>query len=381
MNEVRVLLLAGGSGGHFYPLISVAEKLKAKAKELNLVLRLRYFGDPGSYLGLLEDNKVEVSRIVSSKLRRYISIGNVADFFKFFLGFAQSMIKLFFYMPDVVFSKSGPGTLPILLACRWYMIPIVIHESDSVPGAMNRVVGRFASIVELGFTEGSKYFPKAKKINVVGNPIRDEIVTSRSRAESRKNLGVKDEKKIILFIGGSQGAQAINDFILSNSEYLLQNYEIIHQVGVNNYSQYIKEYEFMSKYYTSDIKERYYPYAFLSPSEMADAINASDIVVSRSGSSIFEIAANGKPSILIPLRQSANNHQQENAYIYASSGAGVVIEEENLLRNLFINQVEMIILNKEKYEKMSNSAKSFYQEGAAEKIAEDILALTPLAKV
>lgn len=375
MADVHILLVGGGTGGHIYPLIAVSRKLREQLEGAGKTGDLRYFGAPGEYEKLLTDEGIRISKISSSKLRRYASILNFLDFFKFFFGFFQAMLKLYFFMPEVLFSKSGSGVLPIIYAARWYRIPVIIHESDAVPGLTNRASAKHAKIVELAFKVAKEYFPKNKIVNIVGNPVRESIFTEESSASCRKALGLTDEHPILLFLGGSQGAQSLNNFVLENSELLLSNYEIVHQVGTANYQQYKAEFEFMTKNYRPELKANYFLYPFLDDATMARALKSADVVVSRSGSSIFEIAASGKPAILIPLTSSANNHQFENAYAYKDAGAGIVMEEENLLSGIFTTQVDKLVGDKELYSKMSQSALNFYKPEACNMIAKDILSL------
>lgn len=375
MADAHILLVGGGTGGHIYPLIAVARKIKEQLAAQNKTGDLRYFGMPGDYEKLLTEEGIKITKISSSKLRRYASILNFLDFFKFFFGFMQAMVKLYFFMPEVLFSKSGPGVLPIIYAARWYRIPVIIHESDAVPGLTNRASAKHAKIVELSFEGAKEYFPKNKIVNVVGNPVRESVLSQESAATCRKALGLNDEHPILLFLGGSQGAQALNYFVLENSELLLSNYEIVHQCGALNYDEYKAEFEFMTKNFRPELKTNYFLYPFLDDQTMARALKAADIIVSRSGSSIWEIAASGRPAILVPLPSSANNHQFENAYSYAEAGAGIVVEEENMLGTLFTTQVDKLVNNKELQQKMSEAALNFYKPDAASRIAGDILSL------
>ncbi len=371
--KFHILLLGGGTGGHLYPLVAVAKKIKEQAAQKQIELDLRYFGDPGSYAKLLTETGIRISLIASSKLRRYASALNVLDFFKFFLGFFQALIKLYFFMPEVVFSKSGPGVLPIIYAARWYRIPVIIHESDAIPGLTNRIAGKHAAVVELAFEHAKMYFTKNRMVNVVGNPVRESLLTGKSAGACRQELGLTDERPILLVIGGSQGAQTLNEFIMDNAEALLAQFEIVHQTGIDNYEQYKKEFEFTTKHFREELKKDYFLFPFLNDEQMANALASADIVISRAGSSIFEIAASGKPALLVPLPSSANNHQFENAYAYAKAGAGVVIEEENLLPGLVITQIQKIMENQELRQTMSAAARQFYKPGAAQAIATDIL--------
>ncbi len=375
MSKVHILLAGGGTGGHIYPLVAVAQRLKAQIATAGAEVDLRYFGEAGTYEKLLKEQGIKIVSIASSKLRRYASVLNFLDFFKFIWGFIQAMIKIYFFMPEVMFSKSGPGVLPIVYAARWYRIPLVIHETDAVPGLTSIASSKHAQIVELAFENAREYFSKKKIINVVGNPVRESLVSTESAAACRSALGLSDSKPILLFIGGSQGSERINYFVLEHGEELFASYEVIHQTGVEKYEQYKGEFEFVSKNWRPELKQNYFLYPYLDDQTFTRALTAADLVISRSGGSIFEIAAAGKPAILIPLSSSANNHQFENAYAYAQAGAGIVLEEGNLLPGIFTTQVEKILQNKEVYAKMSAGAKAFYKPQAADLIAKDILAI------
>jgi UDP-N-acetylglucosamine--N-acetylmuramyl-(pentapeptide) pyrophosphoryl-undecaprenol N-acetylglucosamine transferase len=375
MKKTHILLIGSGSGGHIYPLISVAKAIREQAGIGADPLDIRYFGDPGGYEEYISSNSIRVSRIVSSKLRRYASALNFLDFFKFFWGFIQAVFKLYFFMPEVVFSKSGPGTLPIILAARWYRIPVVIHESDTVPGMSNRIAAKFAAAVELAFSEAKKYFTSNKTVRVVGNPVRPEILTTASPAECRRGLGIPADKPVLFVIGGSQGAQILNEFVLANFSSLLVQFEIVHQVGKDNFEQYSKEFAFVTKFTDQKILANYRSFAYLTDEQMAFALGACDVVISRAGSSLFEIAASGKPAILVPLSGSANDHQSENAYVYSKAGACVVLEDANFLPGLLINQIQRIIDNDDVSQKMIAAAKTFYKPDSASLIAKDVLTL------
>ena len=369
MARIGILITGGGTAGHIYPLLAVAKKLPPETD-------VRYFGNPGDFAADLEENNIRVTRIISSKLRRYASIKNILDFFKFFLGLFEALGKVFLFMPNVVFSKGGPGALPVVLAARFYRIPVVIHESDSIPGRTNAISARLARIIELGFEKSREYLPRTKaKVNVVGNPIRENITAVQDKNSARELFGLSPNMPVILFLGGSQGAAPINDFIFGNAERLLNKFQIIHQVGKNNFGEYKNSYDFISKDFSDALKKRYRFYPYLG-ANIGDALDAADIVVSRAGSSIFEIAAKGKPAILVPLSPKiAGVHQIRNAYIYSDAGAAIVIEEANLLISVFLTQVTRILDSPELTKKMTVAARTFAKPDAAEKIARDIMSL------
>lgn len=378
--KLRLLLTGGGTGGHMYPLVIVKKKVQEYCEEHDIQLDARYFGDCGPFETYLNNNGIKTTHIASSKLRRYFSLLNFLDFFRFFYGLITAVIKLFWFMPDVVFSKGGPGALAVIFAARFYRIPVVIHESDAAAGMTNKISAKHAEIIEVAFAEAIKDFPPDRQIRVVGGLVRDEIYLDESRATSRLAMGMPTGKPVILILGGSQGAQTINYFVLENSEELLRNFAVIHQVGRNNYLQFKAEYEFMSRNHADDLHASYRMHPYLDDGQMATALNAADIVVCRSGSQIFELAALGKPSILIPLPESANDHQRANAYAYAESGAAIVIEEENLLPGVFITQARKVLADPNLLERMGQSARTFYKANAAEVVAKDVLDASRIIK-
>jgi UDP-N-acetylglucosamine--N-acetylmuramyl-(pentapeptide) pyrophosphoryl-undecaprenol N-acetylglucosamine transferase len=379
--KLRILLTGGGTGGHIYPLIAVAEKLRKLGLDRGLGLELRYFGDAGDYQFVLESGGIEVSKITSSKMRRYFSLRNFLDFFKFFLGFIQSLWKILWYMPDIAFSKGGPGSLAIVLTCRFYRIPVIIHESDTIPGLTNKISAKFAKEIKISFASTADHFQNIKAgVILTGNPARSDlcsIETGRSRETARMMFGFDLTEPVILILGGSQGAGLINDFILDNIELFIDKFRIIHQLGLQNYQQYKNEFDFIGKELSlSDQKKARYVFRGYLDKDLKDAFMAADLAISRAGAgAIFEIAAFGKPSILIPLPESANDHQRQNAYEYAKTGAALIIEQENLLGNLVVNEIEKILKSPEKLETMSEAAKKFAKPDAAEKIAENIIGL------
>src|SRR3990167_7981954 len=211
MRKLRILLTGGGTGGHIYPVIAVAQKLRAWAEKNGLEPDFRFFGDPGNYRAVLEAEKVRISRIAASKLRRYFSILNVVDIFLFCFGLKQSLAKIFFFMPDVAFSKGGPGALPVTFACRFYQIPLVVHESDAIPGLTNKISARRARVVDLAFLSAARYLKTKAQINVVGNPVREELATEIPTTQAKNSFGFNPQKSLLLFMGGSQGSSRIND--------------------------------------------------------------------------------------------------------------------------------------------------------------------------
>lgn len=404
MKTLRVLLTGGGTGGHIFPLIAVAEELKTQSEKSNLKLDIRYFGPLAlEYYQEITNHGIKYNSVISSKLRRYWSFLNLLDGFKFLGSLFQVLWKIYWFMPEVIFSKGGPGSLAVVLAGKFYFIPVVIHESDSIPGLTSRLSSFFAKKIFLGFEGASQYFSAGggfppppgygragssggkSRIEVVGNPIRysfsEQIEAVRAagvkgQIECKKSFSFNAQEPVVLFIGGSQGAERINNFVLENLIDLIKNFQVLHQVGSNNYDNYKKEYEFASKGWNNLMKSRYKFAGFLSSEQMVVALTAADIIVSRSGAgAIFEMAAFGKPAVLVPLLESANGHQQQNAVLYENAGAAVVVEQQNFFGSLVIKELRDLLLDKQRLQKMSLAASNFYKPKAAATIAQYLLNL------
>lgn len=381
MKTLRVLFTGGGSGGHIFPLIAVAQNLKKMTASEEIRLDMRYFGADYRYAEEIVANDMTFVPIFSSKLRRYWSVLNIIDAIKFCLSIPQLLWKIFWFMPNVIFSKGGPGALATVLVGRFYRIPVIIHESDSVPGLTNSLSGKMARKIFLAFESASAYF-KGRDSAVVGNPVRQSIFDQRfllgddpaeAKIKARKEFNLSADIPLVLVLGGSQGAEKLNDFILENLDGMLYEFQILHQTGNVNFDSYTKEYNFLTKDWSEIQKARYVFRPFFDK-DLASALTAADIVITRAGSgSLFEIAAFGKPAIIVPLRESANDHQVENARIYAKTGAAYLISEENLLGGIVLETIKNILGKPEQYAKMSQAAQSFYRPEAAAEIAKYIL--------
>lgn len=368
---IRIALTGGGTGGHLYPLLSVADEIK---REAGIFVDLVYFGPATGMTEEFDERSIRTHSIVSSKLRRYFDLQNIVDIPKFFFGIIQALFLLWSEMPDVVFSKGGPGALPVVIAAKWYAIPIVIHESDAIPSLTTRISAKFAKRILVSFKETVEYF-SASKVRLIGNPIRKELMASYGETASLKRAaGLDDRIPNILVLGGSQGSTRINTFILDALATLLPEMQVSHQVGTANYD----EMQILAKQTLAEIEEplrkRYHLYDFFMTQRMKEALGAADIVISRAGSgAITEIAAAGKPAILVPLSDSANDHQRGNAYAYASTGAASVVEEANFAPNLIRSLIHSLLKDDATKEKVSIAAKSFFKPNAARDAAIEVL--------
>lgn len=368
---MKIVFTGGGTGGHFYPIIAVAERVNQIIDSESIIgAKLYYFSDSPYDKEALFENSILYQEVVSGKMRTYFSFRNFFDLFKIFFGIIGAIYKLFLIYPDVVFGKGGYASFPTLLAARILKIPVLIHESDSAPGRVNRWAGKFAKRIAISFNEASDYFP-SKKTAWTGHPIRKIIELSEKKEVALDYFKFEKNLPVIFILGGSQGAELINNTILDILPKLLLNYQIIHQTGIKNFNLVKIETDMLLS--ENKNKFRYFPVAFLNPFLMKMASGASTIVISRAGSTLFEIASWGIPSILIPFTNSNADHSKKNAFNYARAQACSVIEEINMTGNILLSEIERIIKDKKTYEIMANNAKNFNKAGAATKIARELV--------
>ncbi|MBI5152962.1 MAG: UDP-N-acetylglucosamine--N-acetylmuramyl-(pentapeptide) pyrophosphoryl-undecaprenol N-acetylglucosamine transferase [Parcubacteria group bacterium] len=365
-STIRVAFTAGGSGGHVFPLLAILEGIQKVAGEEHVGVEVHYFGPDDKSIGFLDKSSLQIHKIIAGN-------GGFLGVCKTFLGIIQSLWLLLSYMPDVVFSKGSYGSLPIVIVAWLYRIPVVIHESDSIPGNANFFAVRFAKKVMVSF-EHAKQFFKTKEPIMVGNPLRMGLYTPIAHEEAKKHFGFSVEKPLILVLGGSQGAVAINDFIVNLLPQLLQKTQVLHQVGSANYGGMRGEVAAMEDLGRVQNKDDYKIVGFLEGEEYHNALYAADLVISRAGAGvIFELAALNKPAILIPISGLANDHQLFNAQEYAEYGGAEIFEQANLLPHLFLERLFRILDTEEVRTKMVEGAKKFAAPHAAEQIAWEIL--------
>ncbi|MEK7213696.1 MAG: undecaprenyldiphospho-muramoylpentapeptide beta-N-acetylglucosaminyltransferase [Patescibacteria group bacterium] len=369
---MKILFTGGGTGGHFYPIIAIVEALYEEAVEKKVLTPKLYYMAPTKYSAReLFDHDIEFIYVPAGKIRRYFSLLNFTDVFKTIWGVISAFIKMYKIYPDIVFGKGGYASFPPLFAARLLNIPVIIHESDSAPGKVNAWAAKFAKKIAISYPEAYQYFD-AKKVAFTGLPIRKEI-TYPLKEGAREFLNLEEKTPTIFIMGGSQGAQKINDVIIDSLPDLVNRYQIIHQTGRDNF-EIVKE--------TADIvlkdnanSYHYHPFDYLNSLAIRMSAGVSDIVISRAGSTIFEIATWGLPSIIIPLPKEISHDQTKNAFSYAHTGACTVIEENNLSSHILISEIDRIVNNPSIKDRMRQGAKEFGHINAAKKIANEILEL------
>jgi len=368
---MKILLTGGGSGGHFYPIIAVAQSIFDIVKTQKLLEPEVYFmSDDPFNERMLFDNGIRFKQAPAGKRRIYSSASNLSDIPKTIIGCIKAIAVLFEMYPDVVFSKGGYASFPAVFAARVLRIPVIIHESDTVPGRANTWAATFAEKIAITFPEASAFF-KNKDIALTGTPIRKEILTP-VKTGAHEHFDLSPDVPTIVVLGGSQGAQMINEAIITALPELIKKYQIIHQTGKANFDYVAQTSSVILD--KSEFKKRYKPIDYLDDLSIRTAAGAATIIVSRAGASaISEIAAWGIPSILIPISESNGDHQRKNAFAYNRAGACTVIEEANLSAHILLSELDRILDTPGRKEKMAESARAFARIDAADKIARAIL--------
>lgn len=382
---MRIVLTGGGTGGHLTPLLAVADALRRAHRERSLSIPLSRNGNlEVLYAGVVTDvdqafldsADVPAVHIPSGKIRRYLSgaaLTTIDLLFRLPFGILRALWRIYLLMPEAVFSKGGYGSVPVVIAAWIYRIPVLLHETDVVPGLANRRLARFASAIAVAFRASEKEFPPAKAF-VAGTPLRTAFLASLSRAEARTRLKLHDRKPVLVVTGGSQGAQRINRVILELLTRLLPEYQIIHQVGAVHFPAIRQLIETTFRTFP-DIGD-YHAFDFLSPDDLAAAYASADLVICRAGgTTLAELAAIGCPAILIPLREAANNHQWENAYLYREAGAALVLDETNLAPPIVESAIRKLFQDPAQRELMRTRMHALHRPSAADDLAQLLVAM------
>ena len=373
---MRIVFVGGGTGGHIYPGIAVADETKAIAESCHIPVEIYWIGNKaGMDRGIIEKNLLSEGGSITAfmgipcgKLRRYISLQNFVDIFKIMAGFLKALGILMKLKPDCLFSKGGFVSVPPCWAARILRIPYYTHECDFTPGLATRLNAKGAKQILLSYNETSSYFKGAlaEKCLVTGNPVRPVFYTDDSAA-GRAFLHIAGDckKPVLLVIGGSLGAKQINDLLLENLAWLKERFLIVHQTG---------------KSFADENPERmhadgdYLPFAFIYQ-EMPAVMQAADIVLSRAGAnSLWEAASCAKALVLIPLSGSGTRGDQvDNARYFEKHGAAVVLAGTDVDGDHLRHALESLI-DSDKRRSLSDACRKLCgNERPATKIAQILL--------
>ena len=371
---MKIALTGGGSGGHFYPLIAVAEEIRAIEKEKHLVPPKLFYLAPTPYnTQALFENNIEFRKIPAGKIHRYFDIKNFTGLFTTFWGVLVALWTLFQIYPDVIFSKGSFASVPVAIAARILHIPLIIHDSDAKPGRANLLASKWAFRIAVSFPETSTYWPAKvrNKIAYTGTPVRRVLHTLNGEG-AREYLQIKDELPVILVVTGSLGSDYVNHVVVDALTTLLPKAHVIHQTGKNLFDDVKARTGVILR--EKEYADRYHAYPYLSADALQQAASVADVIISRSGATaLSEFALWGKPSILIPIPEKVSHDQRTNAYAYAQGGAAVVLEQQNMSPGILATQATTILADKERQKSMSEAAKAFARPDAGKVIAEELV--------
>jgi len=335
----RIVLTGGGTAGHVTPCIALLPALKKEGYDIHYI---------GSYNGiekkLIEQYNIPYHGISSGKLRRYFDLKNFTDPFRVMKGYYEARKLMKQLDPDIVFSKGGFVSVPVVLAAKKHRVPVIIHESDMTPGLANKIAIPAAKKVCANFPETLQYLPPDKAV-LTGTPIRQELF-SGNKIRGLDFCGFTANKPVILIIGGSSGSRAINEVVRGMLPTLIRDYQIIHLCGKGNLDKNITG------------TPGYVQFEYIS-NELSDLFAAADLVISRAGANaICEILALRKPNILIPLPQGASRGDQIlNADSFEHQGYSYVLSEAELSISSLLNAIQTVMESKQKYIEAMNKSK------------------------
>ena len=369
VSKIKILIAAGGSGGHIFPAIALAKKLQNKKAGIDI----RFVGSNKTLdRRIFEKEGFKFSLLSANKLPYGMSIGLVIFFIKLIFDTIKAFFIVVGYRPNAVVGFGGYVSFPVMVAAYIFGIPKIAHEQNVVPGRANKLLFRLADKVAISFDATKNYMGKnSKKCVFTGNPIRTESFKD-DRPFGIKRFGLDPSKFTLLVIGGSQGSHFLNETFIESLRGLdvgiKSALQVIHITGVKDYEWAVSAYEKLG------VENR--THSFIDRIE--EAYSASDLVITRSGASaIFELAFFGRPMILVPY-PFAMSHQAENARFFYESGAAIELDEKALSPELFQKTVTSLFKDRTKLTKLAGSAKSLGVPQAADNLSDQVLELVKI---
>lgn len=322
MTERRILFTGGGTAGHVTPNIALIERLQAEGWTVEYVGSAK--GIERTIMGGLD---IPFHAIASGKLRRYFDWQNFTDPFRILWGLLQSLVICLRFRPNVVFSKGGFVSVPVVIAAWLCRVPVITHESDMTPGLANKLNYPFARKICVNFPQTANYLPQGKVL-VTGSPVRRALLTGDAE-RGRQTLGLASGKPVLLVFGGSLGAASINSAVRSILDTLCERFEIVHVAGAGNIDPALAT------------RPGYHQFEYLDAA-FGDALAAADLVISRAGAnSLYELLVTRKPHILVPLPLSASRGDQiDNARVFEQAGMSLVIAQETLSGEVLLERID-----------------------------------------
>lgn len=380
---MKVLAVGGGSGGHVTPVVAVIRELRKAQPETEVRFWCdKKFGPQARSIMGHFDESIPITTIHAGKLRRYhalplwrqlmrpfsIVLPNIRDILLVVVGFFESLVRLIVWRPDVVFTKGGFVCLPVGIAARLLFIPLVIHDSDAHPGLTNRILAKGATAIATGAPLHHYSYPESKS-RYVGIPISSDFVpfSSEEQAAAKKSIGFSPNRPLVVVTGGGLGAQRLNNVVMSALGELLEVTSVLLVSGTGHYDELRAR--------VPQDSETFQLKAFVSEG-MARVLGAADIVVARAGATtIMELAALAKPTILVPNIYLTGGHQSKNAAAFAENGAALVLSEDELEKNpsSLADSIKELLLDEQRLVQMGEQFSVYARPDAARDVAELII--------
>lgn len=354
-------MTGGGTGGHIYPALAVAEAIRRKEPCADI----RYIGAMGGLEAeIVPATGLPFYGVTAKKLRRLVSPGTIGVLMALFRGYREAATILRAFAPEAVISTGGYTAAATALAAARQGRPTIIQEYNAIPGRTNRWLSRWATRICVWFRETAEAFP-ADKVVTTGVPIRADVVGRMEPAAARRELGLAEEPFTLLVIGGSQGAQRINEVVMHAVELARRGVQIVHQTGPKNYEGVIA-----GARASGLAEERYLPVAYLDAQQLPWAYCAADLVLCRCGvSTLAEVTANGLPSALVPLLTAYADHQTANARAIEREGAGILLPQSDLTPDSLREIVCALRDDPARRERMAEASRSLGRPDAADRVA------------
>ncbi|MDR5658032.1 undecaprenyldiphospho-muramoylpentapeptide beta-N-acetylglucosaminyltransferase [Serpentinicella sp. ANB-PHB4] len=360
---MKVIISGGGTGGHIYPAIAIANKIRKENPKADIL----FIGtQKGLESEIVPKAGFKIKTITVSYLKRKISYHNVKSAVMLLRGIVQARSIVKKFNPDIVIGTGGFVCGPVLFVSRYLGIKTIIHEQNVFPGLTNRILEKYVDKVAISFDDARKHFKSQDKLVLTGNPIREEFLNVQLSDATEKYKGVSS-LPLVLVVGGSGGSDSVNKATIDLlKEYNNRKFQLLFVTGKNHYESVMEELKSNNNLSTVD---KILPYL----DDMPHALKAADIVVCSAGAiTLSEVTALGKPAIIVPKAYTAENHQEFNAIALENKGAAVVIKENKLTSKNLYDSLTLILDNKTKYREMQESSKKSAVTNALETIYKEI---------
>lgn len=359
---MRIVVTGGGTGGHIYPALAIADKIMEHYPGASIL----YVGTPdGIESRIVPEYGYDFATVDVKGFQRKLSAENLKRGGKVVLALRRARTILKRFRADLVIGTGGYVCGPVLMAAKWLGCSTAIHEQNAFPGVTNRILSRFVDRIYLGYEEARGRFPKGKQIIYVGNPVREDLYRL-NRDEAREELGIDKDNRMILTIGGSGGSVTLNNAFLELLPHLLDaGYAFDHPTGARHYDAFYKQVKGYALQPDQEIKQ----YEKNVPLYMA----ASDLVICSGGAgTLAEVNAVGRASIVIPKAYTAENHQEYNARIIESKGAGYFLLEKDCTGENLWKLMNAVLHDDTKRREMEINSRALSKEGTCDLIVQDI---------